>query len=146
MNDVKTRLSTLWIVVMFNMVFADVLTLYIPEHLQDALSGSTAVEITEELMLAMAVIIQIPILMIYLSRYLKYRVNRWANIIASAITIVFVVAGGSLVLHYVFFAAVEVVCLSLIIWYAWKWQHPEAEVPTLADSGARSEPRSGSAG
>jgi hypothetical protein len=44
-------------------------------------SGSTAVEITEELMLAMAVIIQIPILMIYLSRSLKYRVNRWANTI-----------------------------------------------------------------
>ena len=130
MNDVRPRLSTLWIVVMFNMLFADVLTLYIPEHLQDALSGSTPVEITEELMLAMAVIIQIPILMIYLSRYLEYRVNRWANMIAGAITIVFVVAGGSLVLHYVFFAAVEVVCLTLIIWYAWKWQDAEALVPT----------------
>ena len=46
--------------------------------------------------------------------------------IAGAITIVFVVAGGSLVLHYVFFAAVEVVCLTLIIWYAWKWQDAEA--------------------
>jgi hypothetical protein len=65
--------------------------------------------------------LEIPIAMIFLSRVLKYGVNRWANIIAAAITIVFVIGGGSTYLHYIFLAAVEVVCMSLIVWYAWKW-------------------------
>ncbi|GAJ20993.1 unnamed protein product, partial [marine sediment metagenome] len=46
--------------------------------------------------------------------------------IASVITIVFVVGGGSLTLHYIFFATIEVVCLSLIVWYAWKWSKHES--------------------
>ncbi|GAH60840.1 unnamed protein product, partial [marine sediment metagenome] len=29
--DIKVKLSILWVIVMFNMLFADVLTLYIPE-------------------------------------------------------------------------------------------------------------------
>ncbi len=125
MEDMKARLSALWIVVMINMIFADILTLYIPEFLQDAVAGSTPVQITEELMLGMAIIIEIPIVMIFLSRVLKYRINRWANIITGAITILFVVAGGSLILHYIFFATIEVVCMLLIIWYAWTWPNPE---------------------
>jgi len=124
-TDLKVLLSTLWIVVMLNMIFADILTLYISEFLQEILTESTPVQITQELMLAMAFIIEIPIVMIFLSRVLKYKANRWVNIIASVIIILFVVIGGSLVLHYIFFAAIEVVCLSLIIWYAWKWPKQE---------------------
>ena len=120
-TDLKVILSTLWIVVMFNMIFADILTLYIPEFLQEIVTGSMPVQITQELMLGMALIIEIPIVMIFLSRVLKYSANRWANIVAGVITILFVVIGGSLILHYIFFAAIEVVCLLLIIWYAWKW-------------------------
>ena len=123
--DLKVIFSTLWIVVMFNMIFADILTLYIPEFLNEIVTGATPVQITQELMLVMAIIIEIPIAMVFLSRVLKYRANRWANIIAGVITILFVVVGGSLTLHYIFFAAIEVVCLSLIIWYAWKWPKQE---------------------
>ncbi len=123
--DIKVKLSILWIIVMFNMLFADVLTLYIPENLEEIMTRSTSVQITEGLMLMMAIIIEIPIVMIFLSRILKYRANRWANIIASAITIVFVIGGGSLVLHYIFFATIEVACMSIIVWYAWKWPKQE---------------------
>ena len=123
--DIKVKLSILWIIVMFNMLFADVLTLYIPENLEEIITRSTSVQITEGLMLMMAIIIEIPIVMIFLSRILKYRANRWANIIASAITIVFVIGGGSLVLHYIFFATIEVACMSIIVWYAWKWPKQE---------------------
>ena len=123
--DIKVKLSILWIIVMFNMLFADVLTLYIPENLEEIMTRSTSVQITEGLMLVMAITIEIPIVMIFLSRILKYRANRWANIIASAITIVFVIGGGSLVLHYIFFATIEVACMSIIAWYAWKWPKQE---------------------
>ena len=82
-------------------------------------------QITEGLLLAFAILLEIPIAMIFLSRVLKYRANRWANIIAAVITIVFVIGGGSTDLHYLFFATVEVVLLAIIIWYAWKWPNPE---------------------
>jgi len=43
---------------------------------------------------------ELAIVMILLSRVLTYRLNRWLNIIASIITIVFVVGGGSAYPHY----------------------------------------------
>lgn len=119
--DTKVLLSTLWIVVMINMLKADILSLYIPGAVDEAVkfAGETPIPI---LMLAAAVMMEISIAMIILSRVLSYRVNRWANIIVSIITIVFVVGGGASYPHYIFIATVEVLCLLLIIWYAWKWE------------------------
>ena len=119
--DVKVKLSTLWIVVMFNMAFADILSFM----LEWAMGQTPEVQVSQGVMLAFAILLEIPIAMILLSRVLTYRANRWANIIAAAITIVFVIAGGSTHLHYIFFAAVEVLCMLLIAWYAWKWPQKE---------------------
>ena len=123
----QERLSVLWIVVMFTMGFADILTFVLPEALNQMIKGTTEVRITQELLLVMAVLVQIPILMIYLSRILQYKVNRCLNIIASIITIIFVIGGGSLYLHYIFFATIEVFVMLLIIWYSWKWREDESE-------------------
>lgn len=123
--NVRIKLAALWVIVMINMVFADVLTLYIPELLQEIVAGTTPVQITQELMLVMAIIIEIPIVMIFLSLVLKPKANRLVNIIAGVITILFIIGGGSLELHYIFFATIEVVCLLLIIGFVWKW--PKAE-------------------
>lgn len=123
--DTKVLLSTLWIVVMINMLKADILSLYIPGALDEMaeFAGSTPIP---QLMLGGAIMMEISIVMIILSRVLKYKINRWANIIVAVITIVFVIGGGSTTPHYIFIAAVEVVCLLLIIGYAWKWTNPEA--------------------
>lgn len=124
--DMKARLSTLWIFVMFNMVFADILSFMNPGFLKELMTGYAGeIQITQGLLLVFAIVLEIPIAMIFLSRALKYGANRWANIIAGVITIAFVIGGGSTDLHYIFFAAVEVVCMSLIVWYAWKWPNPE---------------------
>ena len=124
--DMKVKLSTLWIVVMFNMVFADILSFMLPDFLEILETGQAGgVPITQEILLVFAVFLEIPIVMIILSRVLKVSVNRWANIIAAVITILFVVGGGSTSLHYIFFATIEVACMFLIIWYAWRWPNPE---------------------
>ena len=126
MEDMKAKLSTLWIVVMFNMVFADILSFMLPDFLEILQTGQAGgVPITQEILLVFAVFLEIPIVMIILSRVLKVSVNRWANIIAAVITILFVVGGGSTSLHYIFFATIEVACMLLIIWYAWLWPNPE---------------------
>ena len=126
MKETRVILSTLWIVVMFNMGFADILGLFEPGILKQIMTGSVDdIQFTSGLMLVMAIMLEIPIAMILLSRVLKYKANRWANIIAGIISIVFVIGGGSTTLSYIFFAIVEVVCIIFIIRYAWKWRNTE---------------------
>ena len=123
--DTKVLLSTLWIVVMINMLKADILSLYIPGAADEVAktAGETPIAI---LMLGGAIMMEISIVMIILSRVLKYRVNRWVNIIASIFTIAFVWGGASSEPHYLFIGTVETICLLLIIWFAWKWTEQEA--------------------
>ena len=118
-DNTGTRLSTLWIVVMFNMVFADILTFIKPGALQELWAGQAGVNVTDGLLLVFALLLEIPIAMIVLSRVLKPAANRWANTAAALITTLFVVGGGSADLHYIFFAAVEIACMALIVWSVW---------------------------
>jgi O-antigen/teichoic acid export membrane protein len=124
--DMETKLSTSWIVVMFYMVFIDVLSYAISftdvqgageEILKTA--GTTPVS---TLMLAAAVMLMAPIAMIFFSRVLTQKVNRWANIIVGIITIVFVVGGYAAYPHYYLLGAAEVLFMLYIIWSAWKWR------------------------
>jgi hypothetical protein len=126
MPDRKVLFSTLWIVVMFNMAFADIVGFMNPGALEDILKGSVGFEITQEILLVFSLLLEIPIAMIFLSRVLRYGINRWANIIASVITILFVFL-GTITLSYIFFATIEVACMLLIIWYAWTWRNPEVQ-------------------
>jgi hypothetical protein len=105
---------------MFNIAFADIVGFVHPGALEHIMAGEVGFELTQGLLLLFSIFLAIPIAMIFLSRVLNHRANRWANIIAAGLTIVFVIGGGSTTLSYIFFATVEVVCLSLIIWYAWK--------------------------
>ena len=125
--NVKEKISTLWIVVMFNMAFADIVGFMTPGVLEGIMDQSAAqFQITQEIMLVFSVLLALPISMIYLSRMLKHKANRWANIIIGVITIVFVVGLGSADLSYILFASIEVLCMVVIILTAWKWSNPDA--------------------
>jgi len=124
--DTKVLLSTLWIVVMFNMLKADILSLNIPgaadEVARTATSSGASIP---QLMLGAAVIGQLAIAMIILSRVLKYGINRWVNIIVGIVTIAYIWGGMSSYPHYIFIASVETLCLLLIVWFAARWRNPE---------------------
>lgn len=131
MEAMKVKLSTLWVFAMFNYLYADVMALMDPEGLKLIMTGQVGpIQITQGFLLGAAVLMEIPIAMVVLSRLLKYRANRWANIIAGTIETVAVflamfVGTGTPVLYGMFFATIEIVCTSLIVWYAWKWRNPE---------------------
>jgi Sec-independent protein secretion pathway component TatC len=127
--DMGARLSTLWVVVMFNMVFADILTFIRPGALQELWTGQAGVQVTPGLLLGFAILLEVPIAMIFLSRTLKRGPNRWANTVAAVVTTAFVVGGGSLTPHYVFFASVEIACMALIVWSVWTRRSSEAASP-----------------
>jgi hypothetical protein len=122
MKDKKVMLSTLWVFATLNYLYCDVVTLMDPvKH------GS--IQLTQGFLLGAAILVEIPIAMVLLSRILKYRASRWANIIAGAImTAVQIVTLFVAVptLYYVFFSALEIACSAVIVWYAWRWPNIEA--------------------
>lgn len=115
----RALLSTLWIVVMINVLSADIFSFMLGS------AGETAAAVTPWIMFAFAVIHEIPIAMIILSRMLKRGVNRTLNFIAAGITAVYVIAGGSATPHYIFFALAEVICLIFIVIRATRWSKTE---------------------
>lgn len=124
--NTREKMSTLWVVVVLSMAFADIVGFLSPGVLEGIMTQSaTPFPITQEIMLVFSVLLAIPIVMIYLSRVLPYRANRAANVIAAVITILFVVGLGSAILSYIFFATVEVACMLLIVWHAWRWDASE---------------------
>src|SRR5262249_38162851 len=139
MHDTKERLSLLWIFTLLNYLYADVLALF-------AFIGSpnTAPHLPQWALLCSAVLMEIPIAMILASRLLRYRANRLANIVAGAVltlingflTFVLPFTNGdfrdSLFPPYVFFATIETVATSVIIWRAWTWSGREGDIGALA--------------
>ena len=71
------------------------------------------------------------------SRLLRDGINRWANIIAGIITILYVVGGGSWdKTSYLVFGTIEVVAMLSVIRSAWRWPVPAKTnaAPSLAKS------------
>ena len=117
MKDRKLALSTLWVFLMFNYLYCDVLTLTDPVK-------QSGPQLTQGFLLGASILMEIPIVMVILSRILKYRINRWANIIAGTIMVavqILTLFIGIPTIYYVFFSAIEITCALFIIWYAWKW-------------------------
>ncbi len=130
MDSMKARLSTLWIFAVLNYLYCDVMSLMDPGLLKQYMAGNIGgVHITQGFLLAAAILMEISISMVLLSRVLKFGVNRWANIIAGAITTAVQVSslffGSPPTLYYLFFSIIEIACTSFIVWYAWKWRNPE---------------------
>ena len=124
--DTKTLLSTLWIVVMINMLKADILSLYIPGATDEVARTAASMGASiPQLMLGAAIIGQLAIAMIVLSRVLKYGINRWVNIVVGIVIIAYIWSGMASYPHYIFIASVETLCLLLIVWFAARWRNSE---------------------
>lgn len=125
--DTKALLSTLWIVIMINMLNADIFSLNMPGAAEElARTAVSAGATIPQLMLIAAVMGNLSIAMIILSRVLKQRINRWVNIVVSIVTITYVWVGMSSYPHYLFIAGVETLCLLLIVWFSWNWRNVDA--------------------
>jgi len=121
----KVKLSTLWIVVLFNMLFRDIHEFARTGFLEEMLAmTSNGAQISEGLLLAAAVVLEIPIIMIFLTQVLNVKVNRWANLIAAVFMLVAIISNNLAPdLDDLFYVAFECVALLLVIWYAWRWSN-----------------------
>jgi glucan phosphoethanolaminetransferase (alkaline phosphatase superfamily) len=124
MKDKKVILSTLWIFALLNYIYADLFTSFFDPEAQ-----SGTMTMTQGAVLGFAILMEIAIAMVLLSRVLKYGVNRWANIIAGIIHTALVswsLSVGTQLPFYIFFASIEIACTLFIVWYAWRWRKQEA--------------------
>jgi hypothetical protein len=127
LEDVQIKLSALWVALMFIWQQGDVLRLYSGDVIVGDDIGSTLIS-QELLWLVGAIWMTIPVVMLFLSLTLKYKANRWANIIVGISFLVLNLIGLP---NYPwgydkFLMIVGLLFNVLIVWYAWKWPKQEA--------------------
>lgn len=123
MEGTKSKLSTLWTFAALNFLYCDVVTLM--DRARQFVAGSVgAIQITQGFLLGAAVLVEIPIAMVLLSRVLNYRANRVTNIVGGiamtavqALTLVVTMPTP----YYAFFSIIEIGCTAAIVWYAVRW-------------------------
>jgi hypothetical protein len=122
-KDRRAILSALWTFVMFNYLYADLVMMIV----NPAIYQAAAARMTSGVVLGFTVLMEILIAMVIVSRVVKYKVNRWANIIGGTVGTAFVAMtlGGKPPAFYVFLSAIEIACTLFIVWYAWTWRRAE---------------------
>jgi hypothetical protein len=125
LEDVKIKLSALWVTLMLFYIYADILGFYTSGNIEKVVAGEVGgIRITEGLLFGMAIWMAIPSVMVFLSLMLKANPNRWINIIAGIVSIVVLGATffvGEFSARYTFQAVVEGVLITWIVWLAWSW-------------------------
>jgi hypothetical protein len=132
-TDTRARFSLLWVFVLLNMVYADILSFMSAGTLKDILAGHAGqIAFTPNFLLLAAVLTEVPIAMVVLSLVLPHRAARWANMGAAVFTIAYIWGMGSASPHYVFIAGIETLACVVIAWQAWTWRVPAGSVQAEA--------------
>ncbi len=120
MEDVQIKLSALWVALMLTYLLGDVLRIFSGDFKAGEIGG---MQITQKMGLGIAILMVIPIVMVFLSLTLKYPVNRWSNIIVAIIFFGFNLIGLPTYpsAYDKFLIIVGLVFNILTVWYAWKW-------------------------
>jgi hypothetical protein len=126
-NNRKNILSTLWIFFLLNIIYADILNLIgAPAPTTAEAEELVATLASPEMLLLVAIFLEMAMIMVVLSRILTYTINRWANITIATLHTLGLVASlfvSTPTIFYLFFVGVEVTTLLFIVWYAWSWKN-----------------------
>lgn len=125
MTDDRRRilLSTLWIFVLLNILFRDVHELFRPGVLDAMASGvMNGREVTEQVMLAGAIAVELMIVMVILSQILPQSLARWGNLAIAAIAALGQISLGTNDLDDGFFLIMELAGLAGIFYLAITWR------------------------
>jgi hypothetical protein len=121
MEEVRIKLSALWVALMLTYLLGDVLRIFSGDF--EAAKAGGMMDISPGFYLGMAVLFVLPIVMGFLSLTLPYPVNRWANIILAILLFAINLVGLPTYpsLYDKFLIIVGLVFNGLTVWYAWKW-------------------------
>ncbi|WP_024768700.1 DUF6326 family protein [Aquimarina macrocephali] len=129
--NVKLKLSALWTSLIVCYIYGDFFSLFVPGAIEDMIAKVTPIgETTPTIILAFAISMAIPAVMISLSLLLKPNINRWLNIIVGSLyTIIMaltMINPTPWTIYYMFLGVIEIALSLLIIRYALKWPKQEA--------------------
>ena len=121
MEDVRIILSASWIALMLTYLLGDVLRIYAGDFKPGKIAGRP---VTQNLLLGIALLMTVPIAMVFLSLMLSYPLNRWANIIAAIVFFGFNLLGLPTYrsAYDRFLIIVGLAFNVLTMWFAWQWQ------------------------
>lgn len=120
--------STIWIFYLFNILYADILNIMGGKAPSAEAAELIETLISPEMLLGTAIFLETAMVMIILSRVLKYGINRWLNIIVALLHTLGLVVSlfvGTPTFFYIFFVVVEILALLFLVWYAWTWTKPQ---------------------
>jgi hypothetical protein len=120
MEDVQIKLTALWAALMLTYLLGDVLRIYSGGFIAGEIGG---MKVTQAMWLAIAILMVIPVVMVFLSVVLKQPVNRWVNIIAAIFFFVFNLIGLPKYpsAYDKFLIIVGLVFNVLTVYIAWRW-------------------------
>ena len=123
MEDVQIILAGLWVCLMLTYLWGDVLRIYAGDFKAGEFGGK---KVTQATLLGIAILMLIPIVMVFLSLTLQYPEIRWANIIVAIFLFGFnligmIVPPGYPGAYDKFLIIVGLVINVLTVWYAWNW-------------------------
>jgi hypothetical protein len=123
--NVKIKLAFLWASVTFLYLYGDYFELYIPGKTSSLINGSNLLNSPAKLFLA-SLLLAVPALMVCFSILIKPRWNKWLNIIFGLFftVIMLLIAVTSITewrAFYVFYAILESILTSIIVWTAFNW-------------------------
>jgi len=133
--NVKIKLSALWVALVFFYLYNDVISFFRADIIEEVIAGKPGgVEISQTFLFSMALMMAIPIVMVFLSLTLKAKVNRWVNIVlgifhAGVMVTVTLLVPGETWAHYALYMIFQAVFIALIVGHAWKWPTQEG-MPT----------------
>jgi hypothetical protein len=120
MDEMRIKLSGIWITVMMIYFLGDVLRIFSGDFTAGELEGQQG---SQWIYLGMAVLMLLPILMVFFSLVLPRPVNRWANIVVAVLFFLFNAVGlpGYPGWYDKFLLAVSLAFNGLTVYYAWTW-------------------------
>lgn len=120
-------LAYLWIFVLLNYLYCDIVGLMDANLLNQYLNGKVGdMNITQEFLLGGAILMEIPIAMILISKCANFKLNKWSNFGAGLIMSIVQFASlliGKPTNYYIFFSVIEISTTIVICYLSITWKN-----------------------
>lgn len=124
MEEVRIKLSILWICLMLIYLLGDVLRIFAGDFKPGEIEG---MQVSPAMYVGIAALMVIPIIMAFLSLTVSYPLIRWASIVVAIFFFLFnLVSLRGYAPYDQFLLVVSFVFNALTVWHAWKWVPPGA--------------------
>ncbi|MFT6658749.1 DUF6326 family protein [Maritalea sp.] len=123
LNEMQSKLSTLWVFMMLLILFRDMHELFRPGLLTEMISGTVGgLEMSEPALLTAGIAVSIMISMVVWTRFLPYRYNRWSNLIIAPLAVLGQMAAGVKDMDDIWFLSLQLITLVAIFVIALRWR------------------------